>query len=896
MSDEWGITKKDVLRYSLMPQILPRVRKLFGTGFSSLPLFVVMVFNTLRIIPKGHPYLRPEYQGKYNIFQAFAAAADHISFNRHNIDKISIFAVILSGFALLLLQIVLCVMALFAAPAYAYAGPGLGPTTMGAFFGNQNPETDIAFRLLNYIFGIPGIFQGTVQTTPFHAGLQALFQFYSYGILLVGTFVIIYLVICVVLETAESGVPFGQRFNKAWAPIRLVLFFGLLLPTGNGINMAQYVLLNATKFGSNLATNGWLLFDSTVRAPYVATPEQLIARPAEPSLTSLISFMAIARACSWAEGRIHGYDIQPYIVFGPGKDGAIKLQGNLPAYADLVARADGGTIFIRYGAQDDKLYKNEPGTVFPYCGELALTIVDQGQPGAAYMQQAYLGLLGCLWEGSSYGVGQCERASFDQLGRDYTRRYSSIIPLNPYPDMTAHIGEVQTIILTAMNKQIATGMTEAIRRQTAQGSWANDPVRQLGWGGAGIWFNKIAEQNGAVTGAVMMTPTIMSMPYVMELVKKAKQKEDSRIALPDMFTPALSDGKLITFETPEQLEIALVLNQVYKTWLFDNSTDQSQNSPDAKNQATTGNIIIDLMNVFMGTRGLFDMCRNADIHPLAQLSSMGSAMVNHSIVSFGLALGFGIGGGIWSLLEPHNFTQALSSASSFFMTFGTIGLLLGFLLYYVLPFMPFIYFFFAVMTWVKGVFEAMVGMPLWALAHLHIDGEGMPGEAGANGYFYILETFLRPLCIILGFIGSIIIFSAMVKVLNSIFYLVIANLTGHDMPAGATSTLGCFNPPGTANGSEPSQEVFKRGTIDQFFYTVVYAIIVYMMATPCFKLVDLIPDNIMRWMGSGITSFGAQDKDPAQGLMTYVAGGAALAGGGFQKGLGGAMMAFKTGS
>jgi len=475
------------------------------------------------------------------------------------------------------------------------------------------------------------------------------------------------------------------------------------------------------------------------------------------------------------------------------------------------------------------------------------------------------------------------------------------MPVNPYPDMTPHVGRVQTVILTAMNKQIADAMTEAIRRQTAQGSWANDPVLKLGWGGAGIWFNKIAEQNGAVTGAVMMTPTIMLMPYVMEFVKKTKQKEDSRVPYDDMFTPTLSNGKLITFETPGQLDIALVLNQVYKTWLFNDSTEASPASPEARNQALTGNIIIDFMNAFMGTRGLFDMCRNSDIHPLAQLSSMGSAMVNHSITSFGLALGFGIGGGLATLLKEHEFSQALASASSFLMTFGTIGLLLGFLLYYVLPFLPFIYFFFAVMTWVKGIFEAMVGMPLWALAHLHIDGEGMPGEAGANGYFYILEIFLRPICIILGFIGSIIIFSAMVKVLNGIFYLVIANLTGHDMPPGASATLGCFNPPGTGSGASgggdngPSQEVFKRGTIDQFFYTVVYAIVVYMIALPCFKLVDLIPDNIMRWMGSGITTFGAEDGDPAQGVMTYVAGGAALAGGGFQQGLGGTLRAFKSG-
>jgi hypothetical protein len=191
-----------------------------------------------------------------------------------------------------------------------------------------------------------------------------------------------------------------------------------------------------------------------------------------------------------------------------------------------------------------------------------------------------------------------------------------------------------------------------------------------------------------------------------------------------------------------------------------------------------------------------------------------------------------------------------------------------------LPFLPFIYFFFAVMTWIKSIFEAMVGMPLWALAHLKIDGEGMPGDAAASGYFYILEIFLRPTFIIVSFLGGIIIFTAMVKVLNEIFYLVLTNLTGHISMEGTTD---CFAPPGSNIG--PSESEFKRGPIDEFFYTVIYTIVVYMIALPCFKLVDDIPDNIMRWLGAGISSFGSQDGDPARGLMTNVAGGAALIGG-----------------
>ena len=80
----------------------------------------------------------------------------------------------------------------------------------------------------------------------------------------------IYFTTTIVGETAATGTPFGQRFNRAWAPVRFVLFFGLIIPlnigggTGApnaGINGAQLITFYAAKHGSNFATNGWAYFN-----------------------------------------------------------------------------------------------------------------------------------------------------------------------------------------------------------------------------------------------------------------------------------------------------------------------------------------------------------------------------------------------------------------------------------------------------------------------------------------------------------------------------------------------------------------------------------------------------------------------------------------------------------
>ena len=78
------------------------------------------------------------------------------------------------------------------------------------------------------------------------------------------TFVILYFVVAIIAETAQSGTPFGNRFSHAWAPVRLVLFFALLIPFNNGINGAQLITLYTAKWGSGLATNGWIRFNETI--------------------------------------------------------------------------------------------------------------------------------------------------------------------------------------------------------------------------------------------------------------------------------------------------------------------------------------------------------------------------------------------------------------------------------------------------------------------------------------------------------------------------------------------------------------------------------------------------------------------------------------------------------
>jgi len=110
--------------------------------------------------------------------------------------------------------------------------------------------------------------------------------------------------------------------------------------------------------------------------------------------------------------------------------------------------------------------------------------------------------------------------------------------------------------------------------------------------------------------------------------------------------------------------------------------------------------------------------------------------------------------------------------------------------------------------------------------------------------------------IIFGFLASITVFAAQVQVLHEIWPIVVSNASGFDVDAAKkydTNQTGGLR--------------FLRGAIDKFCFTVIYAIIVYMLGMSSFKLIDLIPNHILRWMGASVSTFAEQSGDPAQNLV-----------------------------
>ncbi len=928
-----------VLKYAAMPQILPRVRSLFFGGFGYIPYFIAAVYQMVGLLPRNHPYLNPNNIGRFGIRHVVAQAARNITLSWRNIDQIVLFVAVIAGLVIFVVQFFAMASVFFLQPAMAL------PVSWAGYFTITNVgyrSQDLAYMMLDMVFGVPhpslaatGFFESCVGTAticqdstannlspmqtalfasftpaqaaqlsplspgapfpwPFHDGLHRMFAIYSTALLVIAVMIASYFVATIIGETAQSGTPFGRRFNKTWAPLRIVIAFGLLVPLTVGLNSSQYIVLYAAKYGSAFASNGWRYFNDTLTSSYLGAGQRMISTPNIPELAELTQFMYVARTCRYVYNFYELNRIRQQEVADTGTASTTSLltEQQIQAYVLLEATQtpdrqliSTGTSYnavrslftdltrsvkIRFGIHDPDRYETDQSNVKAICGELTLPFTNGTDYGVMEVyirdiQEGYYNLVRDMWfddfwnglDGGAgypaYAAASNHRYRFlaDKLvtelpdGVGTTPDPAHAVALNPEYVRNANDrakNTMEVVVIASANLAALSTLWGGPYGGTAA---IADPLYSRGWASAGIWYNRIAELNGHLSAAAFAGPEVSTWPAIMEQISDVKVKYDATLTVSERFKPTASgvDSIGLLLDQQHGEEFGTVMYQAIKEWETASGV-QSENGG-------SNNPITAILKYFFGLDGLYNMRENTanNTHPLARLSGVGKSLVEGSIRSLsyaGLATVVGAGGGFSPSL--------MKLTANFLITFAMLGLTVGFILFYIVPFLPFIYFFFAVGGWVKGIFEAMVGAPLWALAHIRIDGNGLPGNAALNGYFLIFEVFLRPILIVFGMLASISTYSALVGVLNNIFSLVVENTAGYDIESEIATPRNTLN--------------YMRAEVDEFFFTVIYTIIVYMLGMSSFKLVDTMPNNILRWMGQSVATFGDQREDPAQNLVS----------------------------
>ncbi|MBU0800328.1 MAG: hypothetical protein KKA05_04925, partial [Alphaproteobacteria bacterium] len=81
-----------VLKYSALPEILPRVVELFASGFAHLAYFMAQVYRAVRLLPANHPYLLHSNMGRYSLWNVVGEARRNLVFKWTHLDQLLVFA------------------------------------------------------------------------------------------------------------------------------------------------------------------------------------------------------------------------------------------------------------------------------------------------------------------------------------------------------------------------------------------------------------------------------------------------------------------------------------------------------------------------------------------------------------------------------------------------------------------------------------------------------------------------------------------------------------------------------------------------------------------------------------------------------------------------------------
>ncbi len=107
----------------------------------------------------------------------------------------------------------------------------------------------------------------------------------------------------------------------------------------------------------------------------------------------------------------------------------------------------------------------------------------------------------------------------------------------------------------------------------------------------------------------------------------------------------------------------------------------------------------------------------------------------------------------------------------FFVTVVMFIFFNGIMLAYYLPFVPFIFWWFAVVGWILLVIEALFAAPLWAAAHAIPEGKGLAGAHAKPGYKMLLGVLIRPPLMVAGFLVAIVLIIQIGKIMGEAFKL-----------------------------------------------------------------------------------------------------------------------------
>jgi len=234
-------------------------------------------------------------------------------------------------------------------------------------------------------------------------------------------------------------------------------------------------------------------------------------------------------------------------------------------------------------------------------------------------------------------------------------------------------------------------------------------------------------------------------------------------------------------------------------------------------------------------------------NPIIGLAKMGSTYVNFAMDAWIVALGLQL----LTLIPPLGpfLLGFISLLMPFFLSWLAMMLSIGFITAYFVPFYPYMIFTFGSIAWIIAVIEAMVAAPIVALGIAHPEGHDALGKS-EQGIMILLNVFLRPAMMIIGYIAGIALCFVSIWIMNAGFEQVLSYLKSDNIwAAPSTSAI---------------TTITWSALFGYFFGAVMYTMLYVTLATKAFTLIAVLPDKVLRWIGGQAESTGQETMQWAE--------------------------------
>ena len=220
---------------------------------------------------------------------------------------------------------------------------------------------------------------------------------------------------------------------------------------------------------------------------------------------------------------------------------------------------------------------------------------------------------------------------------------------------------------------------------------------------------------------------------------------------------------------------------------------------------------------------------SASSNPIVAIASMGNELINEVVtITLDLAVLLGAAG----FFAPGAVIVISMIILPFVFAILGITFTSGVMYAYYIPMLPYLFFTFGGLAWMMSVIEAMIAAPIVALGVTHPEGNQAFGKAD-QAIMLLLNVFLRPSLMILGYVAAIILSYVGIWLLNA----------GFDTAIGGT---------------------FNYYTNSAYNFGILFMMLIYTgayvgMAQKAFDFgINKLPDGILKWLGSGVSSLGSE--------------------------------------